>query len=672
MKLNNDLILLSDRGALSISDYYSSVHKNLDLSIGLNNRIIEPEEFGERADNFSSFRYYQQDEQGLQIYHNQPINRNDIGLVDLKGKSILDFDMKVMNDTLLLSHKNNTLIKVENWNIYQPAREMMFAFNDAIVSNSKCIASTCNSEDVIVEFNKEKGQMQLDLNKELSSTVERCELSKVDNLIDRGANLETKASRGSAPLHWASWMCNVGMVKHLIERGANLETKDYNIRTPLNIASAAGRLDTVKYLIEKGADLEAKDSTGETPLSRASENGHFDIVKCLLENGADINTKSQLKDTPLDLAVKANRLGVVTLLLDRGANVNTKGRQGWTPVFWAIQKNNLNIVKLLVNNDADINAKDNEGWTPLHWAVQLGSLDIVERLVERGADVNASTADGRTPLDIARDKGYNNIVNYLEEELNKEREKPLQRKRRHHHGDHDRHHGHLSHQTLAIDLSNQPEVAASSSARPSSWINDLFSWVKSSIGGLLDSKSSTTTKSSISQIDAPMDVNGTIMLLDLLVRKVTGQKYISTVDQPISSLEAQGYALNIIEKFEKVLNETAIKSGISVTNLNFDPVAVQSTIVGQIINGRFSEISKTLYSSAKEACPEFKQTDKFLAHLRSSLEGEKEAVLLQQKVEKPSKILDQQVSRKVELSKKPDTFLNGTSVVKGISNVLER
>lgn len=73
-----------------------------------------------------------------------------------------------------------------------------------------------------------------------------------------------------------------------------------------------------------------------------------------------------------------------------------------------------------------------------------------------------------------------------------------------------------------------------------------------------------------------------------------------------------------------MLNEAAIKSGISVTNLNFDSVKTQLAIVGQIINGRFSEISKTLYSSAKEACSEFKQTGKFLAHLRSRLEGEKE------------------------------------------------
>ena len=72
-----------------------------------------------------------------------------------------------------------------------------------------------------------------------------------------------------------------------------------------------------------------------------------------------------------------------------------------------------------------------------------------------------------------------------------------------------------------------------------------------------------------------------------------------------------------------MLNKTAIKSGISVTNLNFDPVVVQSAIIGKIINGKFSEIAKTLYSFAKEACPEFKQTDKFLDHLRSNLKGKR-------------------------------------------------
>nr|CAH7726410.1 unnamed protein product [Callosobruchus chinensis] len=212
----------------------------------------------------------------------------------------------------------------------------------------------------------------------------------------------------------------------------------------------------------------------------------------------------------------------------------------------------------------------------------------------------------------------------------------------------------------------------SSSTRPTGWINDLFGWVRSSISGLLSSKPESTP-SSISQVDAKIDVNGTIMLLDVFIRKVTGQKYVSTVDHSISPLEAQGYALNITNRFEKVLNKTAIKSGISVTNLNFDPVVVQSAIIEKIINGKFSEIAKTLYSFAKEACPECKQTDKFLDNLKSNLEevlAKEETMILQQKVEKPYKDLSQEVSRKVQLSKKPDTFLNGTPVVQGISRAI--
>ncbi|MFT4328079.1 MAG: hypothetical protein AB3P07_05825 [Wolbachia pipientis] len=83
---------------------------------------------------------------------------------------------------------------------------------------------------------------------------------------------------------------------------------------------------------------------------------------------------------------------------------------------------------------------------------------------------------GKTPLDIAKDKGHNNIVEYLEKKLREERGEPLQRKRRHHHGDHARHH--MSRKLLAIDSSNQPEIAASSATRPSSWINNCISWAK--------------------------------------------------------------------------------------------------------------------------------------------------------------------------------------------------
>ncbi|WP_255296816.1 latrotoxin-related protein, partial [Wolbachia pipientis] len=146
----------------------------------------------------------------------------------------------------------------------------------------------------------------------------------------------------------------------------------------------------------------------------------------------------------------------------------------------------------------------------------------------------------------------------------------------------------------------------SSGAKPSSWINNLFGWAKSSVSGLLGSRAALpeeklNTKGSISQ---PMDVNGTIMLLDVLIRKVTGQKYTSTVGhQSISPLEAQGYTLNIKEKFEKVVKQAALKSGISMHRLNIDYMGVQKDITRKVMSGKFNEISGILNSHLEKACP---------------------------------------------------------------------
>ncbi|BDG76743.1 ankyrin repeat domain-containing protein [Wolbachia pipientis] len=842
LKLNNDLLLLSDRGALSISHYYSSVHKNWDLSVELNNRIMEPEEFGERAEDFSSFRYYKPDEQGLQIYHNQPINKNDIGLVDLKGKSILDFDMKVMNDTLLLSHKNNTLVKVENWNTYQPAREMIFAFNDATVSNSKCIVSTCKSEDIVVEFNREKEQTQLD--KELSDAVQSNSFSKVKSLVSRGANINAKDNDGNTllhnaaredrldavkclidnganinvknnrnltplqvvgsnsniervlrqahldkellltvkseevlktinnlivkginggedrhgayyfawagdlgtvkfivqnegsvnvtdkygctllhwaalkghsdiakflvdkganvnakdilgrtpmhfaasngkldivkyfideekvdvnikdngywtPLHWASWGGHLDVAKYLVDKRANINAKDKGSKIPLNVAIDQKHNDVVKYLeqaqldlnkelliaakggdlnkvidlISKGANVNVKDNNDDTPLHLAV--GYLDVVKYLISKGANINAKCKAGATPLDIAayqklsdvveylkqtqldldkklliaVKSGGLNKIIDLFNRGANINAENEYGKNPIHIAAESDYKNIIEFLLSKEGvGVNDTDEQGHTPLHWASWSGHLGMLEYLIGKGANINAKCKAGRTTLDIARDKGYNNIVEYLEGKLKEEREKPAQRKRRHHHGDHDHHRSHLSRNLLAIDSSGQPEIAASSGTRPSSWINGLLGWVKSSVGGLFYSRAALpeetlSTTSSISQVDAPIDVNGTIMLLDLLIRKVTGQKYIFTVDQSISPLEAQGYALNIKKGFRKVVEQAARDSKISIHRLDIDFIKVQEEITRKVMDGKFNEISGILNSHLEKACP---------------------------------------------------------------------
>ncbi|WP_353274698.1 ankyrin repeat domain-containing protein [Wolbachia endosymbiont (group B) of Hofmannophila pseudospretella] len=379
LKLNNDLLLLSDRGALSISNYYSFVHKNWDLSIRLNNRIVEPGEFGERADKFSSFRYYKPDEQGLQIYHNQPVNKNDIGLVDLKDKSILNFDMKVMNDILLLSHKNNTLVKVENWNTYQPAKEIMFAFNDAVVSNSKCITSICNPEDVIVEFNKEKVIL---LKKLVLNVIAKDNFNKAKHLI-KSTNFE-----GGDELRYlyltiiAIQMGRLHSVITLFNRGYfSIRDKDIHV---LRWAIQEGKLDIAKFLIDQGADIESRNAYNERPLHLAVKAGSLDIIKLLFNKGANVNATDMYGQTPLSLAIRRNCRDIVEFLRQAQLDLDRE-------LSNATQDSCSGKIKSLVSRGANINIRNNDRNTPLHLAAKKGYLCMVKELIENGARVDVKS-----------------------------------------------------------------------------------------------------------------------------------------------------------------------------------------------------------------------------------------------------------------------------------------
>ncbi|WP_264377974.1 ankyrin repeat domain-containing protein [Wolbachia endosymbiont (group B) of Philonthus cognatus] len=209
------------------------------------------------------------------------------------------------------------------------------------------------------------------------------------------------------------------------------------------------------------------------------------------------------------------------------------------------------------------------------------------------------------------------------------------------------------------------ENITSNGTRPSSWINDLFGWVKSSISGLLSSKSEGTsnTKSSISQVDAKMDVNGTIMLLDVLVRKFTGKKYISGADQSVPLLEARGYALNITKGFEKVVEQAGLKSGVSMHRLNIDYIGMQKEITRKVMSGKFNEISGILKLYVEKACPDEeagklspKKFDKFIAQFNKGL--------LNQSIEQILHNRDGrlEVDDAKQMSLEPQSYLSNASV----------
>jgi hypothetical protein len=247
----------------------------------------------------------------------------------------------------------------------------------------------------------------------------------------------------------------------------------------------------------------------------AAESNNKNIIEFLLSKGENVNDCGDDYWRPLHYAAKAGSLEAAKFFVEKGAGFYSKKYEtidGQAPIHIAAYYGHKNIVKFfVVEKGVYVNWQDGyrshgNWWTPLHWASKGGRLDVVEYLVSLRASIDARDWYNKTPIDIARDNGHNNVINYLEKELNQERGRPAQRKRRHHHGDHSRHRNHLSREPLAIDSTNQPEIVASSGTRPSSWINGLFGWVKGSVGGLFYSRAAlseeaSNTAISISQVD---------------------------------------------------------------------------------------------------------------------------------------------------------------------------
>ncbi len=256
------------------------------------------------------------------------------------------------------------------------------------------------------------------------------------------------------------------------------------------------------------------------------------------------------------------------------------------------------------------------------------------------------------------DKERNDIVQFLEK-LNEKKEKPAQRKRRHHHGDHDRHRSHLSRNLLAIDSSNQPEITASSGTRPSSWINDLFSWVKSSMSGLLGSRAALTETSAnysntagnqyTSQFNSGICISNNVGLGFFLLQSFLDKKYPLPNLCSVTPEEALADTLNIVGEFEKTLEKTAKQSGVSVKGFDFFKVYLD--IAGHVRNERYSQIPNTLYSIAKEACP---KNEKFLSIFKGNIE----------KMFNEQQIVNNGYQPNYVADSKPRSYLSNTTVDK--------
>ncbi|MDB4342005.1 ankyrin repeat domain-containing protein [bacterium] len=127
----------------------------------------------------------------------------------------------------------------------------------------------------------------------------------------------------------ASEKGDLSKVQQLLDSGADPNVEDYANHTALYYAAEKGHFNIAKLLLEKGAKVDHE--SGDSALLWACHYGHVDIVKLLIENGADVNAKRSMDDsTPLCFAAHRNHKEIVELLLEKGADANVANQHGET------------------------------------------------------------------------------------------------------------------------------------------------------------------------------------------------------------------------------------------------------------------------------------------------------------------------------------------------------
>ena len=207
-----------------------------------------------------------------------------------------------------------------------------------------------------------------DLNWPLSLAIlydyEKCAML----LLEHGADINLKNAEGTA-LNLAAENNSPAVINQLLARGADVNSRNERGITPLGIAVFNGDERLVAELVAYGADINIKDNLGNTALSFAADQMHEEIVEKLLKHGAYSDVRDGRGETALSLAVPARSQKMIEILLDSSTDLNIRNGHGRTPLFDAVILGEVGTVRRFIRHGAEVDIRDNEGVTPLQWVL---------------------------------------------------------------------------------------------------------------------------------------------------------------------------------------------------------------------------------------------------------------------------------------------------------------
>lgn len=126
-------------------------------------------------------------------------------------------------------------------------------------------------------------------------------------------------SSGETALHIVTQRRDIAWLTFLLAKGANVNTRDTRGVTPLQLASNLGWLDGVELLVAKQARIDDANDAGETPLIFAVHRRDIPMMRVLLKAGADPERKDNSGRSARDYATISGRSGPMIAEIESSA-----------------------------------------------------------------------------------------------------------------------------------------------------------------------------------------------------------------------------------------------------------------------------------------------------------------------------------------------------------------
>ena len=96
-----------------------------------------------------------------------------------------------------------------------------------------------------------------DVDEAFAAALERRDVAGAVDLLDAGADPNTRLAHGKTALMAAAKAGALGLTRRLLEHGADVNTRNDNGGTALMFAAIPGHVETITLLIDHGADVNA-------------------------------------------------------------------------------------------------------------------------------------------------------------------------------------------------------------------------------------------------------------------------------------------------------------------------------------------------------------------------------------------------------------------------------